>query len=284
MSILQGAKKAIPQAPVITIVGFPGVGKSTLAALFPSPIFIQAENSSTVFETWDLDAQPMLLPVLPSPRLERKIRTSEAIMDTLRELCSADHPYKTVIIDSVTSLASLLEDEVVAFDPMHATSIGDAAGGFHKGYMVSAGMHAEIRRACEHIRRKGIAIVFLAHTGITKMKNRPDSGEYTAFSVDIHEKSKAFYINHSDAVLYLKTEEFISGEEKNKKGQTTKYGKVTNTGDRVLITSSDGTVGYIDAKNRYDMPVEIPVPKGENPLLDLIPFFKHVTTQEDKQI
>jgi len=29
MSYLQQVKKAIPQAPVITIVGFPGVGKST---------------------------------------------------------------------------------------------------------------------------------------------------------------------------------------------------------------------------------------------------------------
>lgn len=51
-----------------------------------------------------------------------------------------------------------------------------------------------------------------------------------------------------------------------------KYGRVTNTGERVLITSSDGTVGYIDAKNRYSLPDEIEVSKGENPLLDLIPF------------
>jgi len=48
MSYLEKAKKAEPQAPVLTIVGFPGVGKSTIAALFPAPIFIQAENASTV--------------------------------------------------------------------------------------------------------------------------------------------------------------------------------------------------------------------------------------------
>ena len=51
MSYLDQIKKATPQAPVITIVGFAGAGKSTLAGLFPSPIFIQAENATSVFET-----------------------------------------------------------------------------------------------------------------------------------------------------------------------------------------------------------------------------------------
>ena len=44
MSFLDQIKKATPQAPVITIVGFAGSGKSSLAGLFPNPIFIQAEE------------------------------------------------------------------------------------------------------------------------------------------------------------------------------------------------------------------------------------------------
>ena len=273
MSYLNSVTKAIPKAPVLTIVGFPGVGKTTLAALFPNPIFIQAETSSTVFETWDEDVQPAFFPELPAPNSAKKIRTSEIVLDQLRELATSEHDFKTIVFDSVTSLNTLLEQEVVEFDPNGVTNIGDAAGGFHKGYLVSAGIHADIRRACEHLRKKGMTIVFLAHTGITKMKNRPDAGEYTAFSIDMPEKSRHQYINHSDAVLYLKSEEFVTGQETNKKGQTTKFGRVTNTGERILITSSDGTIGYIDAKNRYDLPTEIKINKGENPLLSLIPFY-----------
>lgn len=274
MSYLEQVKKPAPQAPVITIVGFPGVGKSTLAALFPSPIFIQAENASTVFETWPEDQQPAFMPELPAPSAARKVRTSEALMDQLRELVTAEHPYKTVIIDTVTALNALFEAEVVEFDPSDAvTNIGDAAGGFHKGYLVTAGMHAKVRQACEHLRRKGIAVVFLAHTGIVKMKNRPDGGEYTAYSIDVPEKSRPVYVGSSDAVLYLKSREFVMGHEENRKGQTIKMGRVSNTGERVLITSSDGTIGYIDAKNRYSLPDEIDVPKGENPLAALLPFF-----------
>lgn len=273
MSYLSKVKKAAPQAPVITVVGFPGVGKSTMAALFPDSIFIQAENASTVFETWDEELQPAFMPELPSANAKRNIKPSEVLMQQLRELATEDHPFKTVVIDTVTSLNTMFEQEVVEFDTNGASNIGDAAGGFHKGFLVVAGMHAKIRSACEHLRRRGIAVVFLAHTGIVKMKNRPDAGEYTAYSIDMPEKARNIYVGSCDAVLYLKSRDFVMGHEENRKGQTVKMGRVSNTGERVLITSSDGTIGYIDAKNRYSMPEEIEVEKNTNPILSMIPFF-----------
>lgn len=273
MSYLEQVKKPVAKAPVITIVGFPGVGKTTLGALFPNPIFIQGESSSSVFENWEEDVQPALMPELPRPNLKKDIKTSEIVINQLKELVTSEHEFKTVVIDSVTSLNVLFELEVVTFDPNGASNIGDAAGGYHKGYNILAQLHADVRMACEYIRRKGIAVVFLAHAGIVKMKNRPDSAEYTAYTIDMHEKSRRVYVDHSDAVMYLKNSEIVSGVETNKKGQVIKYGRLRNTGDRLLITSSDGTIGYIDAKNRYDMPQELEVPKGENPILEHIKFF-----------
>ena len=274
MSYLAQIKKATPQAPVITIVGFAGAGKSTLAGLFPSPIFIQAENATSVFETLAEDLQPAFMPQLPTASAQRNIRTSDVLLAQLRELATADHPFKTVVIDTITALNLMFEAEVVEFDEKNATNIGEAAGGFNKGYLVVAGLHAKLRNACEHLRKRGITVVFLSHTGIVKMKNRPEAGEYTAYTLDMPEKSRSIYVGSSDAVLYLKAREFIAGHEENRKGQTTKYGRVTNTGERVLITSSDGTIGYVDAKNRYSLPDEIDVNKGENPLLALIPFYR----------
>jgi hypothetical protein len=278
MSFLAQVKKATPQAPVITIVGFAGAGKSSLAGLFPNPIFIQAENSATVFETMQGDIQPAFFPQLPIANAKRTVKTSEVLFEQLRELVTEQHEFKTVVIDTITALNLLFEQEVVEFDNNPNTSnIGEAAGGYSKGYLVVAGMHAKLRAACEHLRKKGITVVFLAHTGVVKMKNRPDSGEYVAYSLDMNEKSRSVYVSSSDIVAYLKARDFVTGQEENKKGQTTKYGRVTNTGERVLITSSDGTIGYIDAKNRYSLPDEIEVNKGENPLLALIPFFNQAT-------
>ena len=42
--------------PSFILWGPPGVGKTTLAAMFPSPVFIQAEDGTSVFDSWDEDA------------------------------------------------------------------------------------------------------------------------------------------------------------------------------------------------------------------------------------
>src|SRR5690625_1571536 len=167
MSRLAQATKAAPQAPVITIVGFPGVGKSTLGATFPNPIFVQAENATSVFETLPEDRQPAFFPELPAPSAKRNVRPSEVLLSDLRELVTAEHDYKTVVIDAVTTLNMLFEQEVIEFDPSDAANnIGEAAGGYGKGYLAVAALHAKVRNACEHLRRRGITVVFLAHSGI----------------------------------------------------------------------------------------------------------------------
>ncbi len=273
MSYLSKASKPTVQAPVLTIVGFPGVGKTTLAALFPNPIFVQAENAASVFETWNDNKKPTLFPELPAPNAERKQKPSEILLTQLRELATEEHDFQTVVIDAATTLNTLFENEVIEFDGNGATNIGEAAGGFGKGYLAVASLHSKVRNACEHLRRKGIAVIFLAHSGIAKVKNRPDVEAYSTWSLDMHEASRKIYVATSDAVLYLKSKEFVMGSEKDKKGNVKSFGKVSSTGERVLIAASEGTIGYVDAKNRYDFPEEIDVNKGENPLLELIPFF-----------
>jgi len=273
MSYLEHVKKAAPQAPVITIVGFPGVGKSTLAATFPSPIFVQAESATSAFETWPAEKQPAFFQELPAPNAMRETKPSEVLLAQLRELIAEQHDFKTVVIDAVTTLNMLFEAEVIEFDQAGAQNIGEAAGGFGKGYLQVASLHAKIRNACEHLRRKGIAVVFLAHSGINKVKNRPDVEAYSTWSLDMHEASRKIYVATSDAVLYLKSKEFVVGSDKDKKGNVKTYGKMTSTGERILIAASEGTIGYVDAKNRYQMPVELEVPFMENPILPYIPFF-----------
>ena len=145
MSYLEKVKKAAPQAPILTIVGFPKTGKTTLAGMFPSPVFIQAENASTVFEEWPESHQPSFFPQLPSAKKDKGIKPSKILTEQLRELCTEDHQYRTVVVDSVTALNTLYEEEVVTYDENpNCQDIGNAAGGFHKGFLVTAGMHAKV--------------------------------------------------------------------------------------------------------------------------------------------
>lgn len=269
MSILNTVTKATPKPPMITLIGHKGTGKTSLAGLFPKAIIIRAEDGATVFESWDEEVQPALLPPLG------KKPYSETIA-IITELLTQEHDFKTLVIDSITALNLLFEKEICT--KYDVTNVADAAGGFHKGYLEVANWHMDVIRGCDALRKKGIAIVFLGHSIISKIKNSPDeSSEYAVWGLDMYAKSANVYLNNCDAVYYLTKEKFITGAETNKKGQTTKFGRVTESGERILITNSDGKTGYIDAKDRYSIGNEIPVPHGTNPLLDLIPFFNKGT-------
>lgn len=275
---LSSLTKPTTKPPIITIVGTPGVGKTTLAALFPSPVIIQAEDGGAVFDTWEDDVKPMLFPVLPRAAVtdgKLVVSTKTVLLEQLRALATQKHDFKTAIIDSVTALHALFEHEVAT--SYGVDNVADAAGGFHKGYLVVKEYHAEIKAACDYLRdKKGMTVVFLAHAGIKKIKNRPDAEEYTIFTLDMHEASIAAYTNLVDAVLYLRQDEFVKGVQTDKKGSTTKFGKLIQSGERILVTSGDGKVGYANAKNRCGLPPEVQVPQGENPLLQLIPYFNKV--------
>lgn len=265
--------KPMSKPPQITIVGTPGVGKSTLGALFPNPIFIQAEDGSSVFESWAEELQPNLFPQLPRADIKNKISTKGVLIEQLRWLATKEHDFKTLVIDSITTLHSLFEHEVADF--YGVDNVADAAGGFHKGYLVVKEYHQDIKAACEYLReKKNMSIIYLAHTGVAKIKNRPDAEEYSVYGLDMHKESSPVYVNLVDAVVYLRQDEFIKGGATDRKGVTTKLGKIVQTGDRIMVTSGNGKVGYVAAKNRYDLDAELAVPPGENPLVELIPYWK----------
>jgi len=279
MNLLEISKPK-PKPPMITLVATPGVGKTTLAGLFPNPIFIQAEYAGTVFES--SDCAPDMFPVIPRPNARGGISSQKAIMDQITHLGTTEHDYKTLVIDTCTTLNGLLEAEVT--QNYGVDNVADAAGGYHKGYLVVAQMHQRIVAACDRLREvKGIAVVFLAHCGIQKMKNRPDADEYTVFTLDMHKESIQPYVNLVDAVLYMRNQEFVMGVKKDKKDNVTRSGKVSQTGQRQIVTCGDGQQGFINAKNRYGLPPVIDVELDENPLLDLIPFFKKVSANETIQ-
>lgn len=270
MSILQQVRKATDKIrpPMLTIIASKGVGKTTLAGMFPKPIFIQAEDGSEVFEQWEDDVQPALLPPLMGEQSARM-----TVLNTIGSLLKEDHNYETLVFDAITSMNLLFEKELCKID--NVTNVGDASGGFHKGFLTVANWHLDIIRGCERLRdEKNMTIVFLGHSAITKIKNSPDeASEYAIWGLDMSPKSANIYLNNSSGVYYLTKEKFITGAETDRKGRQTKFGRATESGTRVLVTSGDGKTGYIDCKDRYGLPPEITVEQGTNPLLTHIKFF-----------
>ncbi len=131
MSILQQATKVKVRPPMLTIIASKGVGKTTLAGLFPSPIFIRAEDGSEVFEDWSEDVQPTLLPPLMNEQSARM-----TVLKTIGELLNEEHNFKTLVFDAITSMNLLFEKELCKLDGV--TNGGDESGGFHKGFLTIA--------------------------------------------------------------------------------------------------------------------------------------------------
>ena len=277
ITFLSKAVKPRIKPPMITIIGTPGVGKTSLGALFPNPVFLPTEDGAAVFDSWDNDKTPAFLPRVPRPTGGDKIITRSSIKRTneyLDELLSSEHDYKTLVVDSITSLDRLFALELtILYD---VKTVADASGGFHKGFAELASLHANFVYKCEVLRTtRQMGIVFLAHVGVQKLKNRPDqAADFTVYGLDMDTASAGVYVSQSDAVLYLTQEEVVLGAAYNDKDKQIKAGRVKQGNDRKLITSGDGMIGFVNAKNRFNMPTEISVGYMTNPILDCIKFYK----------
>ena len=269
MSLLQKASKPTGyDAPLLTIVASGGVGKTTMAGLFKNTLIVALEDGATVFEDWEEDVKPTILDLSSSKDIQTDLK------NLIVELGTTEHNFKTIVYDTVTTL-NLMYEEKICKD-YDVKTVGEASGGYHKGYDEVASWHRKFLEWSRYLAdNKGIPSIFLAHSDIIRMKNSPDeSSEYAVYGIGMHKKSSVLYKNFSDGVYYLTKEKFILGAEVNKKtGATTKFGRATESGNRVLITSGDGRTGYIDAKDRYSLEPEIAVPHGTNPLLTQIKFF-----------
>lgn len=247
MSIMQSIGKPADRAIIATICGDSGMGKTSLAATFPKPIFIRAEDGLQAIPT---KQRPDAFPVL---------QTSDDLWDQLRGLMQEKHEYKTLVIDSVTALERMFIQDVIAGDPKKPRSINQALGGYGAGLAAVATMHQRVRKAAGILNTNGMHIVFIAHAD-TETIELPDSDPYTRYSLRLGKKSVAPYVDDSDIVGFLKLQTFTTGDGERK--------KAISNGDRILVTYA--TASNV-SKNRYGITADIPVPNGTNPLSTIVP-------------
>lgn len=279
MSYLSKVTKPQVKPPFLIISGHKGAGKSTLGALFPNPIFLRAEDGTAVFEDWKIERQPSLLPVINKPTGSGKQVQQSAraeVMKQIDDLIFDEHNYKTLVIDTITSLNVMFEDEISIGSGVEI--VADAAGGFHRGYDLLRRWHTELIDKLMTLRNtREMTIILLTHTGVKKVKTDPQQTmEYSIFTVGVPEKSEDIYTGLVDAVLFIDVRKVVVGaKEDQRRGTQTKVGGLYTSGERFIITSGDGKQGYASAKSRYSgMPTDIPLEHGRNPLLQYIPYFQ----------
>ncbi len=260
MSLIETAGKPADRPVLVTLCGDSGMGKTSLAAAFPKPIFIRAEDGMQAIHA---DKRPDAFPLVTS---------AKQLWEQLAAVIHEPHEYKTLVIDSVTALERLFVADVLEQDPK-ARSINQALGGYGAGVAAVAAMHQRVRKGAGLANEKrGMHVVFVAHADVETMR-LPDTDDYMRYSLRLPPKSLPPYVDDVDVVGFVRLVTFTKGDEGERK-------KAISTGDRELICHA---VASNVSKNRYGLTEALAFKAGENPLAGVIPALGNAATAKGNE-
>jgi len=217
--------------PRIVIYGGHGIGKSTLAARFPNPIFISTEDGLANIDTTSF------------PRATN----IKEVEENIRTLIKEDHEFQTLVLDSVDWLVEPLINDYIE----SSYEAKDLAYG--KGNMLVAEEFRKILQGFDVLRmRKGMTIVIIAHATVVKFEN-PTTEPYDQYRPKLPNRCNALLQEWCDIMAFAAFKIII---KKTDTGFNQTSTRGVTTGDRLLHLVE--SPAYI-AKNRYNAPEAIPM-------------------------
>ena len=228
-----------PMPPRLMVYGTEGIGKSTLAANAPRPVFVQTEDGLGEIEC---DKFPLAASV-------------DDVLAALAELDAEQHDYQTVVLDSLDWTERLIFDAVCR--EYRVTSIEKADGGYQRGYVQALTHWRRIVDALNLLRvGKGLAVILIAHAKVEKFED-PEATTYDRYSPRLHKHACALLTEWCDAVLFATRKIRMQVEDTGfGRTRTIALGVGAEGGERILRTV--GGPACV-AKNRYGLPAELPL-------------------------
>lgn len=222
----------IAAAQKVVIYGPEGVGKSTLAARFPQPLFIDTEGGTN----------KMNVARYPKPT------SWEMLKNEVREAPTTG--CKTVIIDTIDWAEKLCIATIC--DASQKKGIEDF--GYGKGYVYEREEFGRFLDLLQDIVDGGVNVVLTAHAQIRKFEQPDELGAYDRWELKLGQKTGSqispLVKEWADMVLFCnyKTHTVVTDKDgKKRKAQG---------GERVMYTSHNPCW---DAKNRDGLPEILPL-------------------------
>ena len=223
----------ISKAQKVCIYGLEGVGKSSFAAMFPNPLFIDTEGS-----TGNLDVKR-----LPKP-------TSWAMLGNELDFVIKERPCDTIVIDTIDWAEQLCIDHVCASH--NKKGIEDLPYG--TGYVYEKEEFCRFLNKTEEIIAAGINVVLTAHAQLRKFSQPDEIGEYDRWELKLGKKTGSqispLIKEWSDLLLFANYKTIAVAVDKDGK----KF-KAQGGSNRVMYTEHHACW---DAKNRHGLPAELP--------------------------
>lgn len=230
MKIIRGK---IPGAKKVVIYGPEGIGKSTFAACFPAPVFIDTEGS-----TKDMDVD----------RFE-KASSWTMLLEQVRYVKQNPSVCRTLVVDT----ADWAEQMCVADLCARYGKNGVEDFGYGNGYVYAKEEWGRFLNALEEVVSTGVNVVLTAHAHLRKFEQPDEMGAYDRWELKIGKKTSSqtapLLKEWADMVLFANYKTWsVAVDDKGKK-------RKAQGGARVMYTSHNPCW---DAKNRYGLPEETP--------------------------
>ncbi|MBO5934052.1 MAG: ATP-binding protein [Clostridia bacterium] len=224
MKIISGKIKK-PQK--VVIYGPEGIGKSTFASKFPSPVFIDTEGST---KEMDVD------------RFEKPLSWSE-FGSIVKDFINDHGSYKTLVIDTADWAEMLCTQYVCS--KYQKKGVEDF--GYGKGYVYVQEEFGKLLNFLEQFIDAGLNVVVTAHAKMRKFEQPDESGAYDRWELKLSKGVAPLLKEWADMVLFANYKTYIVKDDNDK--------VKAKGGQRVMYTSHH--VCW-DAKNRHELPEEVP--------------------------
>ena len=246
---LKDVSTAVPKKtpPRIVIHGVGGVGKTSFAAQFPNPIFLQSPGE-TGLETLISTGQ-----LKPVGRVEKAIVEWTEVLDWIDELFTGDHKYKTLVLDTAPGFCRLLHDHVCKTE-YNGNWGPKGFMNYNCGYRECTPIWQQFLFTLDKLRlKRGMTIVLLMHSDIKNFKN-PQGADYDRFTPDMQKDDWNKTFAWCDMCLFFN---FIIETEK---AATNAKSIVTSGSERAFFIEN---AGAYDAKGgRHGLPPLIELPNN----------------------
>ena len=217
------------RAQRITIYGPEGIGKSTLAAFAPSPLFVDTEMGTGQLDVDRVEAYEF-----------------SHVTATINALLTGEHDYKTLVLDTTDNLKRYCEESVMKENNWDSLE----KPGYGKGFRVAFERFKLLIGLLDQLIFKGINVVNICHTKVLRI-TPPDSADYNKYCLKVsdsnkeNDDSRLFLKEWSDCVLFCNYDTVVNSSQQ----KAVKHERVIHT------TSSPAW----EAKNRYNLPETMPM-------------------------